>query len=67
MNIACPYCRKPLGLDLKFISTNPMSMCPHCETILNFSVSKDIIHEFKKITGEMEEIKSRYKGIAKFK
>ena len=63
----CPYCREPLGLTLEFITKNPVSKCPHCDTVFNFAVSDEIIKKFRKVTSEIEDIKKQYKGIVKFK
>ncbi|MDA9030111.1 hypothetical protein N9H59_03315 [Flavobacteriaceae bacterium] len=62
----CLYCKKPLGLTLEFIQKNPVSQCPHCKTTFNFATSIDVMGRFNEVQREMEEIKNKYKSIAKF-
>lgn len=66
MALPCPACRTPLGIDLHFIIKNPVSVCPGCGIILDFSVNDEIKDKFKEAMGQIEDIKKRYKNIAKF-
>jgi hypothetical protein len=66
MALPCPMCRKPLGLTLEFIIKNPVSACPHCRTILDFTVNDEIKESFTKVLKEIDQIKKQYKGQVKF-
>lgn len=66
MPIPCPYCRTQLGMDLTFILKNPISVCPRCKTILDFSVDPEIKKKFDSAIKEINDIKKKYKDIAKF-
>lgn len=66
MALPCPACRTPLGIDLHFIIKNPVSVCPGCGIILDFSVNDEIKDKFKEAMDQIEDIKKRYKNIAKF-
>ena len=50
-------------MDLTFILKNPVSQCPYCKTILDFSGNINIMEEYKKVLGEIELIKKQNKGI----
>jgi transcription initiation factor IIE alpha subunit len=67
MSLPCPNCQTPIGLTLKFIIKNPISLCPHCNTIFNFSVNSEIVKSYKEAISEIEKIKKQYKGTVKFK
>tara|TARA_Y100000996_G_C22453067_1_gene614669 strand:- start:719 stop:925 length:207 start_codon:yes stop_codon:yes gene_type:complete len=62
----CPSCKKPLGLTFEFIQKNPIMQCPHCKTVMNFSVSPEIEKKMKEGLAEIERIKKKYKGMVKF-
>jgi transcription initiation factor IIE alpha subunit len=66
MSLPCPSCRTPLGLDLAFILKHPISVCPGCGTIMNFTVNDDIKKKFKDALNEIENVKKQYKGTVKF-
>jgi len=66
MALPCPGCRTPLGLDLAFILKHPISVCPNCGTIMNFTVNDDIKSKFKDAMDEIENVKKQYKGMVKF-
>jgi uncharacterized protein YbaR (Trm112 family) len=66
MALPCPMCRKQLGLTLEFIIKHPISACPHCKTILDFTVNEEIKKTFIDAMAEISKIKKQYKGIAKF-
>lgn len=66
MPIPCPACKTPLGMDLQFIIKHPVSVCPGCGIILDFSVNDEIRKKFNDAITEIDNIKSRYKNIAKF-
>ena len=63
----CPNCKESIDLDLTFIIKNPISKCPHCDVIMNFTVDKEISKSFTDVLGEIEKIKNNYKNIARFK
>lgn len=67
MPVPCPSCTTPIDLNLEFILKNPVSVCPHCQVIMNFNVDKSIQREYNKALSDMEDIKKKYSGIAKFK
>jgi len=67
MSLPCPSCQNPLGLSLEFIIKHPISACPHCQTIFNFTVNDEIKVSFKDAVSEIEKIKKEYKGMVKFK
>lgn len=60
--VPCPYCKAPIGLDMKFIIENPVSQCPHCETILKFNLNDDIIEKYNKVINDIKSIKKQYSG-----
>lgn len=62
----CPCCKEPLGLNLQFIIKNPVSVCPKCGVVLDFSVNDEVRSKFNEAITEINKIKSRYKKIAKF-
>jgi transcription initiation factor IIE alpha subunit len=66
MPMPCPDCKTPLGMDLQFIIKHPVSVCPGCGIILDFSVNDEIRKKFNDAITEIDNIKSRYKNIAKF-
>lgn len=66
MPLPCPGCRQPLGIDLNFIVKNPISVCPHCGVIMNFTADSNVVSDYRKALNDIESIKDRYKGIAKF-
>jgi hypothetical protein len=59
-------CKTPLGLTLEFIIKHPVSSCPRCETVLDFTVNEDIKKSYNEAMNEIKKIKTRYKGMAKF-
>ena len=61
--IPCPNCKNSLGMDLTFIVKNPISQCPHCLVVLDFSGNKDIMKEYKNVLKEIEQIKKKSKGV----
>ena len=66
MALPCPFCRTPLGIDLTFILKHPISVCPNCRTVLDFTVDPEIKKKFDSAIKEIDDIKKKYKGIAKF-
>ena len=60
--LPCPNCKSALGIDLSFIVKNPISQCPYCEIILDFSGNINIMNEYKKVLDEIELIKKKNKG-----
>lgn len=66
MPMPCPACRTPLGLDLPFIIKNPVSVCPNCKVVLDFSVNDELKEKFTNAMKEIEDVKKKYKNIAKF-
>ena len=46
MPMPCPACKTPLGMDLQFIIKHPVSVCPGCGIILDFSVNDEIRKKF---------------------
>jgi transcription initiation factor IIE alpha subunit len=66
MALPCPACRTPLGIDLAFILKHPMSVCPNCQIILDFSVNDEIKNSFKEALSDIDKIKKQYKGTVKF-
>ena len=66
MPMPCPACKTPVGMDLQFIIKHPVSVCPGCGIILDFSVNDEIRKKFNDAITEIDNIKSRYKNIAKF-
>ena len=66
MALPCPACRTPLGIDLQFIMQHPVSVCPNCQVILDFTVNDEIRGKFNAALAEIEDIKKKYKSIAKF-
>jgi hypothetical protein len=67
MALPCPSCGKDIGLDLSFIIKNPISKCPFCDVVLNFTVDKDITEKFTKVLEDIDDIKKKYKNTTKFK
>ncbi len=67
MALPCPACKAPLGLTLQFIMKNPVSTCPHCQTVFNFRVGSEIKKKFTDTIKQIDTIKGRYKNIANFK
>jgi hypothetical protein len=67
MALPCPSCGEDIGLDLTFIIKNPISKCPFCDIILNFTVDKDIKDKFSKVLGDIDDIKKKYEKTTKFK
>jgi transcription initiation factor IIE alpha subunit len=45
---------------------HPVSVCPSCQTILDFTVNDEIKGKFNEAMREIEDIKKKYKSIAKF-
>jgi transcription initiation factor IIE alpha subunit len=43
-----------------------MSVCPNCQIILDFSVNDEIKNKFTEAMSEIDDIKKKYKSIAKF-
>lgn len=66
MPMPCPSCKTPLGLDLQFIIKNPVSVCPNCEVVLDFTVNDEIKEKYADAMKTINSIKSKYKDIAKF-
>ncbi len=66
MALPCPSCRTPLGLDLQFILKHPVSICPNCKVVLDFTVNDEIRAKFNQAMKEISDIKKNYKNIAKF-
>jgi hypothetical protein len=66
MALPCPSCKNPLGLDLTFIIQNPVCVCPNCNLILDFTVNEEIKEKFQESMKLINDIKSKYKNIAKF-
>jgi uncharacterized protein YbaR (Trm112 family) len=66
MALPCPACKQPLGLTLEFIFKHPVSACPHCETVLDFTVNDEIKEKYKEALIEIEKIKKEYQGVVKF-
>jgi hypothetical protein len=66
MALPCPSCRKPIDLTLEFIIKHPVSACPHCETILDFSVNDEIKNKYNEAIAEIEKVKKQYAGMVKF-
>jgi hypothetical protein len=67
MALPCLSCGKDIGLDLTFIIKNPISKCPFCDIILNFTVDKDIRNKFSKALSDIEDIKKKYEKTTNFK
>jgi transcription initiation factor IIE alpha subunit len=66
MPMPCPSCKTTLGLDLQFIIKNPISVCPGCGVILDFTVNDEIKEKYSDAMKTINSIKSKYKDIAKF-
>lgn len=66
MALPCPSCRNPIDLTLEFIIKHPVSACPHCETILDFSVNDEIKNKYNEAIAEIEKVKKQYQGMVKF-
>jgi phage FluMu protein Com len=58
--VPCPYCKEIIGLDLGFIINNPVSKCPHCETVMKFKIDNEITEKYKKVLSDIEAIKKQY-------
>lgn len=67
MALPCPSCGEDIGLDLTFIIKNPISKCPFCDIILNFTVDKDIKDKFSKVLEDIDSIKKKHEKTTKFK
>jgi hypothetical protein len=66
MALPCPMCKNPLGLTLEFIIKHPISACPHCKTILDFTVNEEIKKTYTDAMDEINKIKKKYNGVVKF-
>ena len=66
MALPCPSCRQPIGLTLEFIIKHPVSACPHCDVIMDFTVNEEIKKSFTEAISEIDKIKKQYKGMVKF-
>ena len=66
MALPCPACKNPIGLTLEFIIKHPISACPHCDVIMDFTVNEEIKKSFKEAISEIDNIKKQYKGMVKF-
>lgn len=66
MALPCPACKNPIGLTLEFIIKHPISACPHCDVIMDFTVNEEIKKSFTEAISEIDNIKKQYKGMVKF-
>ena len=66
MALPCPACKNPIGLTLEFIIKHPISACPHCDVIMDFTVNEEIKKSFTEAISEIDKIKKQYKGMVKF-
>ena len=66
MALPCPNCKQPIGLTLEFIIKHPVSACPHCEVIMDFTINEEIKKSFTEAISEIDKIKKQYKGMVKF-
>ena len=66
MALPCPACKNPIGLTLQFIIKHPISACPHCDVIMDFTVNEEIKKSFTEAISEIDNIKKQYKGMVKF-
>ena len=66
MALPCPACKNPIGLTLEFIIKHPVSACPHCDVIMDFTVNEEIKKSFNEAISEIDKIKKQYKGMVKF-
>ena len=66
MALPCPACKQPIGLTLQFIIKHPISACPHCDVIMDFTVNEEIKKSFNEAISEIDKIKKQYKGMVKF-
>ena len=66
MALPCPACKQPIGLTLQFIIKHPISACPHCDVIMDFTVNEEIKKSFTEAILEIDNIKKQYKGMVKF-
>ena len=57
MALPCPACRKPIGLTLEFIMKHPVTVCPHCEVIMDFTINEEIKKSFTEAVSEIDKIK----------
>ena len=53
MPMPCPACKTPLGMDLQFIIKHPVSVCPGCGIILDFTVNDEIKGKFNEAMSEI--------------
>jgi hypothetical protein len=49
-------------MDLQFIIKHPVSICPGCGIILDFTVNDEIKGKFNEAMSEIEDIKKKYKS-----
>ena len=66
MALPCPACKKPIALSLEFIIKHPVSACPHCQVIMDFTVNEEIKKSFNEAISEIDKIKKQYKGMVRF-
>lgn len=66
MAIPCPSCRQPLGLTIDFIMKHPVSQCPYCLTVMDFKPDIKVVDEYKDALKQIEDIRKKYKNVAKF-
>ncbi len=66
MPLPCPSCAQPLELKLDFLIINPTVQCPHCYAVMKFDLDNEANQKMKRGLREIEEIKKKYEGIAKF-
>ena len=66
MALPCPACKTPIGLTLEFIMKHPVTVCPHCEVIMDFTINEEIKKSFNEALSEIDKIKKQYKGTVKF-
>jgi hypothetical protein len=66
MALPCPSCRNPIDLTLEFILKHPISACPHCQTVLDFTVNDEIKNKYNEALAEIQKIKKQYQGMVKF-
>jgi flagellar biosynthesis/type III secretory pathway chaperone len=57
MALPCPACKQPIGLTLEFIMRHPVTVCPHCEIIMDFTVNEEIKKSFTEAISEIDKIK----------
>ena len=66
MALPCPSCRNPIDLILEFILKHPISACPHCHTVLDFTVNDEIKNKYNEALAEIQKIKKQYQGMVRF-